>query len=97
MKEETLQLIGRRHTVSQTEQAFEMARRVGLDCINADLIAGLPGESFEDFCSSLQRIAGAERQYGLCLFHDPYIVDRHLVISAESQILGIARGVLLPV
>lgn len=62
MKEETLQLIGRRHTVSQTEQAFEMARRVGIDCINADLIAGLPGESFEDFCSSLQRIAdtGAE-------------------------------------
>ncbi len=62
MKDETLQIIGRRHTVEQTRQAFEMAHKIGIGCINADLIAGLPGESFEDFRNSLEQIAdtGAE-------------------------------------
>lgn len=62
MKEETLQLIGRAHTVEQTRHAFELARGVGIDCINADLIAGLPEESLADFKSSLHQMIelGAE-------------------------------------
>lgn len=56
MKQETLDLIGRAHTVHQTADAFEMAAQVGFDCINADLIAGLPGENTDDFRNSLDAV-----------------------------------------
>lgn len=56
MKQETLDLIGRRHTVQETETAFSMAADTGMECVNADLIAGLPQESFEDFKATLDRI-----------------------------------------
>ena len=56
MKQETLDLFGRRHTVEDTVRAFELAKRVGIACINTDLIAGLPGENAADFRDSLERI-----------------------------------------
>ena len=62
MKDETLELIGRRHSVEETESAFCMAREAEIECINTDLIAGLPGEDLDDFRHSLDRIVelGAE-------------------------------------
>ena len=56
MKEGTLQLIGRQHTPAQIEEAFALARACGTECINMDLIAGLPEETPEDFEDSLSRI-----------------------------------------
>lgn len=44
MNQETLDIIGRRHTVDETKQAFALARECGFDNINMDLIVGLPGE-----------------------------------------------------
>ena len=62
MHDATLEIIGRSHTVEQTEKAFEMAELSGIECINTDLIAGLPGESVEDFQESIKKIveAGAD-------------------------------------
>ncbi len=48
MRDETLRLIGRRHTAAQTEESFYLARELGFDNINMDLILGLPGETLED-------------------------------------------------
>ena len=48
MKQETLDIIGRRASVKQVEEAYALARRVGFDNINMDLILGLPGELEED-------------------------------------------------
>ncbi len=47
MNQETLDIIGRKHTVEQTKEAFLMARRLGFSNINMDLIVGLPGEDEE--------------------------------------------------
>jgi oxygen-independent coproporphyrinogen-3 oxidase len=44
MNQVTLDIIGRRHTVEETKQAFALARELGYDNINMDLIVGLPGE-----------------------------------------------------
>ena len=44
MNQETLDIIGRRHTVDETKAAFALARECGFDNINMDLIVGLPGE-----------------------------------------------------
>ncbi len=57
MQEKTLKRIGRAHTPEQVEEAFAMARQTGFDNINADLIAGLPGETTEDFRHTLERMA----------------------------------------
>ena len=56
MKDETLSLIGRRHTSERTIEAFNMARACGFDNINMDLIAGLNGETVKDFKDTLNEI-----------------------------------------
>lgn len=56
MKEATLELIGRRHSVEDVYRAFEAAHNTGFDTINADLITGLPEETFEDFKKSLREV-----------------------------------------
>ena len=44
MNDETLKVIGRRHTVDDVKSAFALARECGFDNINTDVILGLPGE-----------------------------------------------------
>lgn len=48
MKQETLDIIGRKHTVEQVKDAFKLARELGFDNINMDFIVGLPNENIED-------------------------------------------------
>lgn len=56
MKDETLKLIGRHHTVEQTVLSCAMARELGFDNINMDLILGLPGESLSDVKHTMEQI-----------------------------------------
>ena len=56
MKQETLKLIGRQHTVEQVIEAFRLARKVGFDNINMDIILGLPGETKEDVATTVEDI-----------------------------------------
>lgn len=56
MNQETLRLIGRAHTPEQIREAMFMARDAGFHCINMDVIAGLPGESFDDFRYTLEEV-----------------------------------------
>ena len=52
--ERTLELIERKHTISEIVNCFFLARAIGFS-INMDLIAGLPGETVEDFVFSLNK------------------------------------------
>lgn len=56
MNDAVLQAIGRNHTAKQTEEAFLLARKCGFCNINADLIAGLPTDTFESFQNTLKRL-----------------------------------------
>ena len=56
MNQKTLDLIGRKHTVEETVQAFHMAREAGFDNINMDLIVGLPGEGIEDVRHTMEEL-----------------------------------------
>ena len=56
MKARTLELIGRSHEPEDIEKAFVMAKEQGFDNINADIIAGLPEESVEDFVNTLTKV-----------------------------------------
>ena len=56
MQQKTLDLVGRKHTVGDVKTIFHLARTLGFDNINMDLIAGLPGESAEDMRDTLAQI-----------------------------------------
>lgn len=56
MNQETLDIIGRAHTPLQITDAFYMARQCGFDNINMDIIAGLPGETYDMFCHTLSEV-----------------------------------------
>ncbi len=56
MNDDVLQVIGRKHTAEDTVRAFKLAREMGFDNINMDLIAGLPTDTFDSFKNTLQEI-----------------------------------------
>ena len=56
LNQKTLELIGRRHTVNQTVECFNLARELGFTNINMDFIVGLPGESYEDLAYSMEEV-----------------------------------------
>ena len=75
--DETLRRIGRAHTGADTLRAYELARSLGFDDINMDLIAALPGESFADF----------ERTLGIVRDLAPESVTVHsLAIKRSSRL-----------
>lgn len=57
MNQETLDKIGRKHTVQQVISGINMARYIGFDCINMDVIAGLPGENAEHMEKTMASLA----------------------------------------
>ena len=56
LQDNVLENIGRRHTAQQTVEAFRLAREVGFTNINMDLIVGLPGDTYESFCDTIEQV-----------------------------------------
>ncbi len=56
LQDSVLEAIGRRHTAQQAIDAFLLARKLGFDDINMDLIAGLPTDTYEGFADTLRRV-----------------------------------------
>jgi len=54
--DDVLRGIGRAHTSEDFYRAMDMARESGIPCINTDLIAGLPGDSFTGFSKTVDKI-----------------------------------------
>ncbi len=56
MNQETLDKIGRGHSVNEIKEAFNLAREIGFDNINMDLILGLEGENVDMVRNTLEEI-----------------------------------------
>lgn len=94
MKQETLDFIGRHHTVEQTVESFQLARKLGFDNINMDLIVGLPEERIEDVRETMEQIKNlrpdnltvhslaVKRAARLRMFQDEH-ADMHIYNSWE--------------
>ena len=54
--QKTLDLIGRKHTVKDVVEKFKLARELGFDNINMDIILGLPNEHLFDVLKTLNGI-----------------------------------------
>ena len=57
MENHVLRASGRPHTAEDVLRRYEEAVNAGFDAINMDLIAGLPQDSYEGFCRSLDTVA----------------------------------------
>jgi oxygen-independent coproporphyrinogen-3 oxidase len=77
MKQETLELIGRHHTVEQTREAFALARECGFDNINMDLIVGLPGEAYADMERTMREV---------CVLRPENITVHSLAVKRASRL-----------
>ena len=56
LNDDILRDIGRAHTVDDFHKAYKIAKESGIRDINVDLIAGLPGDDFKNFSSTLDEI-----------------------------------------
>ena len=56
MNQKTLDFVGRKHSVEDIKDCFNMARELGFDNINMDLILGLPGETVEMVENTMKEI-----------------------------------------
>ena len=97
--DETLRRIGRRHTAADIYRAYETARPFGFD-INVDLIAGLTGESTEEFCKSVEQAVALRPEnitvHTLCLKKGAQLKEEEHFLAAEGvkEMLAYARKAL---
>lgn len=56
MNQKTLDVIGRQHSVEDIKLVFAEARALGHECINMDMILGLPGETVADVAYTLEEL-----------------------------------------
>lgn len=61
-----LQILGRIHTVAQTEETVLAARRAGFTNINLDLLYGLPGQTVADWEQTLKWAVGLQPEHLSC-------------------------------
>lgn len=57
MQDKTLKIIGRRHSVQQIREVYAMARELGFDNINMDIILGLPNETVEEVTDTMEQLS----------------------------------------
>lgn len=101
MKQATLDLIGRHHTVEQTVESFYLARELGFDNINMDLIVGLPDESLDDVRNTMECLReldpdsitvhslAIKRAARLRMFKEDY--QEHKIVNTKEHIDLTAR------
>lgn len=84
--DKTLALLGRNHTAQQVVDAYELAK--GDFVINMDLIAGLEGESVEDFKRSIDRAIELSPEnitvHTLCIKRGSALAEKEERLSGEE-------------
>ena len=56
LNDSVLEKIGRKHTVDDFYNAYKVVEECGFKSVNTDLIAGLDGDNFESFMSTVDKI-----------------------------------------
>jgi oxygen-independent coproporphyrinogen III oxidase len=70
--DELLKLLGREHNSQQAEQSFHILRTAGLSNINVDLMFGLPGQTIEQWKSTLEKTVALQPDHisAYCLTYE---------------------------
>lgn len=95
MNDDTLKLIGRNHTVEDVKEKFNMARKLGFNDINMDMIIGLPGEGIKEAENTVNEISKLKPDsltiHGLSLkrgsrLYENFILKKGLGIKGQEEI-----------
>lgn len=88
LNDRVLQEIGRRHTAQEALEAFRLARSLGFDNINMDLIAGLPKDTPESYKTSLNEICALSPEcitvHTLCLKRSSALTEDGVQLDAAQ-------------
>ncbi len=87
MNDASLRLIGRSHRSAEIVEKYMMARELGFDNINMDIILGLPGERAEDVAHTMEALAA--------LRPDSLTVHA-LAVKRASRLKMEAAGAVMP-
>lgn len=84
-----LEVLGRLHTAEVFRDRFQMARDLGLDNINIDLIYGIPGQTQADWRASLEEVVRLQPEhisaYALKIEEGTPFKDRGLTLDEDDQ------------
>jgi oxygen-independent coproporphyrinogen-3 oxidase len=89
MNDATLLRVGRAHTAADVARVYELAREIGFDSINMDLIAGLPGETPEEMRRTCERIV---RLTPDCLTVHSLAIKRSARLKTELEEYALASA-----
>lgn len=97
LHQNVLDAIGRRHTVEQFFEAYGIAKEMGFKAVNVDLIAGLPNDTFDGFCDTLDRIIALDPEnitvHALSIKRAAdFMQENELRLSAEETSKMIGRS-----
>ena len=88
MNDDTLKLIGRGHNVSEVKEKFELARSLGFNDINMDIIIGLPGEGIDQVkntCNEILKLApDSLTVHGLSLKRASILYENFILSTRKS-------------
>lgn len=96
MNDKTLKLIGRGHTSKDVVEKYHMARELGFDDINMDIIIGLPGEGVEEVHNTVEAIKKMSPDsvtvHGLSIkrgsiMHENFLMKKGLGLKSQDEIM----------
>ncbi|MGL5646525.1 MAG: coproporphyrinogen III oxidase [Clostridium sp.] len=96
MNDKTLSLIGRGHDSKSVVQTFNLARSLGFDNINMDMIIGLPGEGVKEVQYTIKEIKKLKPDnltiHGLSLkrgsiMHEKFLLKKGIEVKEQEEIL----------
>ena len=92
LEDHVLEAIGRKHSAGDIREACGLARDVGFDCINMDLIAGLPRDTFDGFRRSLEGVLAMEPEnitvHTLALKKGSTLMERGGALPGGEEVAG---------
>ena len=83
VQDNLLKQIGRIHTYEQFLNTYNMARRVGFDNINIDLMIGLPGQTLEDVKESIKKVLDLKPEH---------ISTYSLILEENTQLYNLVNS-----
>lgn len=95
MNNKTLKLIGRKHSVEEIKNKYKLARKLGFDNINMDIILGLPGESYKEVLTTCNEIEKLNPDnitvHGMCIkrgskLYENIINSHDIKVANQNQI-----------
>ena len=82
--------IGRSHNTEDFFRAYDIAKNSGIRTVNVDLIAGLPGDSFKRFSSTIDQIIALEPQN--ITVHTFCVKKSAEILRQNSQVYSVRGG-----